>query len=159
MKEVACEDTGKCDVDQRSFKAYLSRWMAATTKLAPYTRSTIMPLLQKSAVAAAKTCSAGADTNQCGMRWTTGSNDGNMGVGEQMSVLEVVQANLIDYVAGPVTGDTGGTSKGDPNAGSNSNKNQVNYNTITGGDKAGAGILTTVVLVAMFAGSWWMASK
>lgn len=32
MTEVACEPVDLCDVGQQSFKAYLSRWMAATTK-------------------------------------------------------------------------------------------------------------------------------
>ena len=27
MYEVACEPYGKCDIDQRSFKAYLARWL------------------------------------------------------------------------------------------------------------------------------------
>ena len=57
----------------------------------------IMPLLQSSAQAAVTTCTAGTDGNQCGLRWTEGPiNDGMMGVGEQMSVLEIVQSNLID---------------------------------------------------------------
>jgi mannan endo-1,6-alpha-mannosidase len=158
MKEVACEDNGKCDVDQRSFKAYLSRWMAATTKLAPWTEDTIMTRLSASAKAAVATCSGGADGNQCGLQWTTGSFDGSMGVGEQMSVLEVIQSNLIGQVSGPVTNATGGTSKGDPSAGSGAQP-AINLNTITTGDKAGAGILTTLVLITMFCGSWWMASK
>lgn len=78
MKEVACEDNGKCDVDQRSFKAYLSRWMAATTKVAPFTAATLLPLLSASAQAAIKTCNAGTDGNQCGLRWTQGTNDGSI---------------------------------------------------------------------------------
>lgn len=157
MKEVACEDNGTCDVDQRSFKAYFARWMAATTKVAPWTANTLMGRLQTSAVAAAKTCTGGSDGNQCGMKWTQGF-DGSMGVGEQMSVLEVVQSNLSPYVAGPLTASSGGTSQGDASAGGNSAKT-ISYNAITTADKAGAGILTTIVLLTMFGGSWWMASK
>jgi mannan endo-1,6-alpha-mannosidase len=159
MKEVACEDNGKCDVDQRSFKAYLARWMAATTKVAPWTAETIMPYLAASAKGAASSCVAGADQNQCGLKWTVGSNDGSLGVGEQMSALEVIQSNLIATVAGPVTNSSGGTSKGNNAAGSNSNDNPSSFNTITGGDKAGAGILTTLILIALFGGAWWMALK
>ncbi|TID19389.1 Histone deacetylase [Venturia nashicola] len=159
MKEVACEDNGKCDVDQRSFKAYLARWMAASTKLAPFAHDPIMKYLRASAVGAAASCTAGTDQNQCGLKWTLGSNDGSMGVGEQMSALEVIQSNLIDQVAGPVTNSSGGTSKGNNAAGSNSNDNPSTYNAITGGDKAGAGILTTFILVLLFGGAWWMALK
>lgn len=159
MKEVACEDNGKCDVDQRSFKAYLARWMAASTKVAPFTASTIMPFLQASAMGAASSCTAGTDGNQCGLKWTVGSNDGSMGVGEQMSALEVIQSNLIVSVPGPLTNSSGGTSKGNSAAGSNSDDNPASLNAITGGDKAGAGILTTLILIALFGGAWWMALK
>jgi mannan endo-1,6-alpha-mannosidase len=160
MFEVACESNGKCDVDQRSFKAYLARWMAASTKVAPWTGATLMPLLQKSAQAAVSTCSAGADGNQCGLRWTEGAiNDGSMGVGEQMSVLEVVQSNLIGGVGGPLTNKTGGTSAGNYAAGSNSDDNPIKFDEITTADKAGASILTLMVLSALFAGAWWMGVK
>jgi mannan endo-1,6-alpha-mannosidase len=160
MKEVACEDNGKCDVDQRSFKAYLARWMAATTKVAPFTSTELLPILDSSSQAAVGTCSAGADGNQCGLRWSKGAtNDGSMGVGEQMAVLEVVQGRLINQVPGPVTQNSGGTSKGDNNAGSNADDNPLQFDTITTGDKAGAGILTTLILVSLFGGAWWMALK
>ena len=51
MYEAACEPVGNCNTDQLSFKAYLSRWMAATAKVAPFTHDTILPLLQTSAQA------------------------------------------------------------------------------------------------------------
>jgi mannan endo-1,6-alpha-mannosidase len=159
MTEVACENNGKCDVDQRSFKAYLSRWMAATIKVAPWTSPKLEPLLKSSAKAAVATCTAGIDGNQCGLRWTVNSNDGSLGVGEQMSVLEVVQSTLIDSVPGPVTNTTGGTSKGNNAAGSNVDDNPLMFDTITTGDKAGAGILTTVLMISLFGGAWWMALK
>jgi mannan endo-1,6-alpha-mannosidase len=159
MKEVACEDNGKCDVDQRSFKAYLARWMAASTKVAPFATDAIMTYLRASAAGAASSCVAGTDQNQCGLKWTVNSNDGSMGVGEQMSALEVIQSNLIGTVPGPVTNSSGGTSKGNNAAGSNSNDNPSSLNAITGGDKAGAGILTTLILIALFGGAWWMALK
>jgi mannan endo-1,6-alpha-mannosidase len=161
MFEVACESNGRCDVDQRSFKAYLSRWMAASTKVAPWTHDTIMPLMATSASAAVGTCILGADGNQCGLRWTEGPvNDGTwLGVGEQMCALEVVQSNLIDYVDGPLTNKTGGTSVGDPLAGSHSNDNPDQFDTIKTADKAGATILTLLVLSMLFAGAWWMGVK
>jgi len=159
MTEVACEANKKCNVDQKSFKAYLSRWMAATTKVAPWTRELIMPKLKASAQAAAKQCSGGTDGVTCGMKWfTNGVWDGNSGVGEQMSALEVVQSQLIDYVAGPVTNRTGGTSKGNPNAGSHSNDNPLALDAIQTGDKVGAGFLTTIVLILILFGAWWMVS-
>ena len=94
MQEQACEDINTCDTDQLSFKAYTSRWLAATTQLAPFTASTIQPLLKSSAMAAAQQCSG--PNNECGFKWTQGATwDGTTGVGQQMSALEVIQANLV----------------------------------------------------------------
>jgi mannan endo-1,6-alpha-mannosidase len=144
MIEVACENNGKCDVDQRSFKAYLARWMGYTAIVAPWTRAMIDPLLQASAQAAAKQCIGGANQNSCGLRWVdNGKNDGSFGVGEQMAALEVVQALLYPTVGG---------------AGANVPKTPITFNSVTTGDKAGASILTLLVLVAILVGAWWMVS-
>jgi len=157
MYEVACEPNKKCDVDQRSFKAYLARWMAATTKVAPWTHDLIMPKLKASAQAAAKQCSGGTDGKTCGLKWTTnGVWDGSYGVGEQMSALEVIQSLLIENVSGPLTNQTGGTSKGNPSAGSHSETSPLTFSSITTGDKVGAGFLTTIILITILGGAWWM---
>lgn len=157
MSEVACENAGTCDIDQQSFKAYLSRSMAATMKVAPFTRQVLLPLLQSSATAAAKACTGGTDGNTCGLKWTTGTFDGLVGIGQQMAALEVIQANLLDTVAGPVTGDTGGTSSGDPSGGTDSTTPQdLIQKPITTGSRVGAGFLTTFVLLVILGGAWWM---
>ncbi|KAL5116193.1 hypothetical protein ACEQ8H_005858 [Pleosporales sp. CAS-2024a] len=159
MNEVACESNGKCDVDQRSFKAYLARWMGYTAIVAPFTRDAINPLLRGSAQAAAKQCNGGPRQTSCGLRWTNnGANDGSFGVGEQMAALEVVQALLYPYVSGPATHEKGGISTSNPDAGTNVPKTPIHFNTVTTGDKAGAGILTLLVLVAILVGAWWMVS-
>lgn len=154
MYESACEPRGNCNIDQRSFKAYLARWMAATTKVAPWTHDQIIPLLQSSASAAATSCSGGDDGATCGMRWTVGSWDGSTGVGEQMCALEVIQAGLIDSVPGPVANGSGGISSGDPSAGTSGDN--ILYSPITTGDRAGAGILTFLVLLGFVGGTWWL---
>lgn len=159
MMEVACESNAMCDTDQQSFKAYLARFMASSIKVAPFVESWVMPRLQASALAAAMTCTAGFDGNQCGLEWTKEANDGLLGVGEQMAVLEVVQGNLISTVAGPVTNSTGGTSKGNAAAGGSTSSSPITVTAVTMADKAGAGILTTIVLVGMFSGAWWMAAS
>ncbi|KAF2628737.1 glycoside hydrolase family 76 protein [Macroventuria anomochaeta] len=97
MYEWACE-TGKsgrtCNLDQQSFKAYLSRFMAKTAAVAPFTKDTITKYLTASAVGAAKSCSGGDDKATCGSKWYTGSWDGTSGVGQQLAALEVTQALL-----------------------------------------------------------------
>lgn len=161
MWEVACEQNGKCDIDQRSFKAYLSRWMAASVKVAPHITDPIKVYLRTSAQAAVGTCTGGNDGNQCGLRWWQPGNDGTwLGVGEQMCALEVVQSNLVDFVNGPVTNETGGTSVGDVNAGSRSDEEiAVQFEDIKTADKAGAAILTIMVVSALAGGAWWMGFK
>jgi mannan endo-1,6-alpha-mannosidase len=159
MYEVACEQNGKCNLDQRSFKAYLARWMGYTMKVAPWTTELLLPKMRASAQAAAKQCNAGEDQQTCGLKWTlNGQNDGSFGVGEQMAAMEIIQNLLIDEVPGPVSMDNGGVSKSDPSAGSQPQDLPTQFNDITTGDKAGAGILTTVLVVGILGGAWWMVS-
>lgn len=159
MYEVACEPSANCNLDQQSFKAYLSRWMAATVKVAPWTHDTIMPLLKTSAAAAAKICNgAGVEDATCGSRWYDGTNDGKKGVGQQMSALEAIQSMLIDQVDGPVGNSSGGTSRSDnPNVGFGGDDNAgVPVSSITLTDRAGAGVMTALVCIGLMGGAWWM---
>ncbi len=117
MTEVACEPVDLCDLDQQSFKAYLSRWMAATTKWAPWTYDFVKPLLEASATAAVATCTGGDNGRMCGLKWNTLRWDGTTGVGQQMAAMEVILANTIQDARPPVTGWDGGTSVGNPGAG------------------------------------------
>lgn len=118
MFEQACERPVTCNIDQRSFKAYFARFLALTVKMAPWTAPRIMPKLRTSAIAAAAACSYGADNNTCGMKWYKPGWDGLFGVGEQVSALEVIQNTLVYRARVPVTQREGGTSVGDPAAGS-----------------------------------------
>ena len=160
MIEVACENNGKCDNDQRSFKAYLARWLGYTAIVAPWTRGRIDPLLKASAKAAAAQCNAGADQVSCGLRWVdNGKNDGSVGVGEQMAALEIVQALLYPSVSGPATADRGGISKSNPNAGNDApNEPMDTPDSITTADKAGAIILTVFMFLVTIGGVWWIVS-
>ena len=95
MYEPACETVNTCDNDQYSFKGYLSRFMWASTLLAPFTSDAVYTLLADSAVAAANACSGGTDGVTCGQKWYVGGYDGKFGVGQQMSALETIQGLLI----------------------------------------------------------------
>ena len=158
MYEQACEDvngSGTCDTDQLSFKAYLSRWMAATAKLIPSLSASIMTKLKASAVAAAAQCDGGTSGTACGEHWTDNSTyDGTSGVGQQMSALSVIQAMLIDSAPALVTNSTGGTSVGNSAAGtkSSSGSDGTAITPATTGGKAGAWILTVLVLSGLLAG-------
>jgi mannan endo-1,6-alpha-mannosidase len=112
MSEIVCEPFNKCNNDQASFKAYLGRWLAKTSVLAPYTADTINSYLQASAKAAAESCSGGSGSD-CGMKWYVGGFDGNTGVGQQLSAMEVIQALLVSKAGLPgKAGDSKNSTQG-----------------------------------------------
>ncbi|KAJ9142547.1 Mannan endo-1,6-alpha-mannosidase [Coniochaeta hoffmannii] len=164
MVEQACEGVGLCDVDQQSFKGYLTRWMAGTTQMAPFTYDTIAPLLQSSAAAAAKACSGSPDAGfngipgtACGFKWTDGGFDGSVGVGQQMNALSAVMYTLVGSpgveVKTPVTSSTGGTSVGDANAGMQTTGPLRKVAPITTRDRVAAGFVTTAMVLSVLGGS------
>ncbi|KAF2469483.1 mannan endo-1,6-alpha-mannosidase, partial [Lindgomyces ingoldianus] len=159
MVEVACEVNQKCDTDQWSFKASFSRWLAVCVQLAPFTSAQLTPLLQASAKAAAKQCNGGKSGTMCGSRWYYDSYDGNGGVGQEMSALGIIQSNLISQSRPPYSADNGGTSKGNPAAGTGESQRPKDApKVVTTGDKAGAGVLTALVLGFTVGVGWWLIS-
>ena len=115
-----------------------------------------MPILKKSTAAAIKQCTGGADGRQCGFKWASGAYAGKTGAGHEMSVLAAVSSQLIGSGKPPVTDKTGGTSKGDPNGGSRGQDFQRHDRPITTADRAGAGVLTFVVLATTCSAFVWM---
>ena len=162
MVEVACEPQVTCNNDQPSFKAYLSRWMAATVQLCPFTEDRIMTKLRASAMGAAGQCTGAArGEHTCGRKWTQDKWDTKFGPGEQMSALSVIQANLIQKVRPPVTQQKGGTSKSDPTAGTKGDDptgglDPILTKPVTTADKAGAGILTALVVSMLIGTVYWI---
>lgn len=151
MYEFACEPRGTCSTDQTSFKAYLGRWMGDVAKIAPFTYDTIISRLRPSAKAAAAQCIGGDRGTYCGTSWTKGTYDGTMGVGQQMSALEVIQANLLDAVGGPLTDSTGGSSDGNSSAGTGRSSTGLpgQWRPLTLKDRAGAWAATGAVGAAV----------
>lgn len=160
MTEVACEPVNRCNLDQQSFKAYLSRWLAATTKWAPDTYDFIMPYLRASAESAIKACDLGENGRMCGLHWANRTGDASTGVGQQMNVAEVIMANMIEDRGDTVTAKTGGTSKSDPSAGGGDMGRTIpegkTYPKLTAGDIAGAIILTILFGGGFIAGVLWI---
>jgi len=101
MQETMCEPTNSCNVDQLSFKAYLARFMAATTVALPELSAQITPLLQSSAAGATSSCGGGPGAVTCGTKWTINAWDGTQGVGQQLSALEVVHGLLATNAPAP----------------------------------------------------------
>jgi mannan endo-1,6-alpha-mannosidase len=100
MFEKMCERKAACNVDQLSFKAYLARWMANAVTLLPAFQGTIIPLLHASAEGAKKSCTGGGNGQMCGSRWDV-PFDGLIGVGQQMSALDIMRAPLSIGVSKP----------------------------------------------------------
>lgn len=96
MFEEMCEKSSTCNVDQYSMKAYLARWLAGTSILAPYTAGRIGGLLRASAGGAARSCTAGPSGSTCGVKWYTSDSDGISGLGQQLSALEAISALLVN---------------------------------------------------------------
>lgn len=164
MWEQACEAAngpgvlGTCNQDQVTFKAFLSRWLAATSVLVPDLTAPIMKLLTSSAIAAAGQCVQGDKGASCGTKWFEGKYDGNSGPGQQMTAMEVVQSLLVDHSRALVTNSTGGTSKGDDHAGSVDKDGEIERAAIevTTGGTAGAAILTALLCISVVVSVWFM---
>ncbi|CCC09589.1 unnamed protein product [Sordaria macrospora k-hell] len=153
--ELPCETRhGACTPDMLSFKGYVHRWMATVAQVAPFMKDTILPVLKTSAEAAAKQCTGGATGRVCGFYWSEGAFvdpavDKTTGAGEAMDVLAAVSSLLIEQADPPATNQTGGISKGDPNAGTGSrgsSSEEEEMKPITTADKAGAAICTVLLL-------------
>ena len=117
----------------------------------------MMPYLYTSAIAAAQQCDGGTDGVTCGMKWTQNTTwDGSYGVGEQLCALEVIQSTLVTQTTGPVTAEHGGTSAGDPTAGTGGDDldDVAPEMLVTAGDKAAATLLTVVVVFVTLGGTW-----
>jgi len=152
--EIACETQGTCTTDMLSFKGYIHRWAAMSTQLAPFLKEKILPVLKTSAAAAVSTCTGGSYGRQCGFSWSNRAFD-DTGVGQQMNVLGALSSLLIENAHAPLTNDTGGTSEGDYSAGTGSSSLNT-QSVITTGDKAGAAILTILILGSAAGTFTWM---
>jgi len=158
--ETPCEGGKTCTTDMLSFKGYVARWLSVVAQIMPSSREKILPVLRKSAEKAVAQCTGGPTGRQCGFYWVSGEYrdvalDHTTGAGEQMNVLAAVSSLLIDEADPPATNRTGGISKGNPNAG-NRNRHYVGPTPITTGDRAGAGILTVVIVGAGMSMFVWM---
>lgn len=157
MAETTCAPD-KCNNDQRSFRCLFARSLSLVSVIVPEMREKFNPYMDDSAVAAAQSCSGDGDSYTCGLNWAVDGWDGKYGLGEQMSALETMLYVIYDDHPAPYTSDNGGTSESNPEAGLNVQTTMVNRNKldITSGDKAGAGVLTAVVLGLMLGVSIWM---
>lgn len=157
MQETTCAAADRCNEDQRSFRSLFSRCLGITTVLIPETRDLLDDYLGRSAEGAAQSCSGGFDHVTCGADWTANGWDEKLGLGEQMSALEVILSTIHKDFPAPLTIDTGASNNTNTEAGldtqDHTNNNELE---IQGKDKAGAGVLTAIVLAIVCGGAVWM---
>ncbi|KAF5093405.1 hypothetical protein D0Z03_002427 [Geotrichum reessii] len=159
MYEAACQPSGRCNTDQRSFKGIFSRFLGLTCLMAPSLSAEIQDYLAATTVGVLSSCSGGTDGHTCGLNWGYNGWDGMYGLGEQMSALEALQNRLVWTRPSPLSANTGASSTGNGSAGttSSSNNNQeIRPLDLHGKDKAGAGVITAFVLILLLAASWWL---
>lgn len=86
----------------------------------------------------------------CGRRWYENQDDGTRDIGNQMTTMSIVQANLIKNVP-PLADHKSGTSTGDASAGNGNRKPTADdilaTRKISTGDKVGAWIITTLMIL------------
>lgn len=108
LYEYQCNLWGKCNNDQRAFRAIVARVLGEVVQLAPAYADRALKIINDSALGAAASCSGGADGKTCGINWGINEWDGWYGLGEQISALEVIQNNLINGIPPPCTENTCG---------------------------------------------------
>lgn len=99
--EAQCELDMTCNVDQMSMKAYLIRWMAGTSVIAPFTAGRVGEVLRASAQGAAASCTGGPYGNTCGTKWYIDEWDATEGLGQQLCALEAMYALLVNETNPP----------------------------------------------------------
>ena len=163
--EVFCEPRKVCNKDQQSFKGYLLRWMGQTAKLMPSALPAIAPILRASAHAAGAACSGTPDDVHfadqpgaaCGFSWLDNATfDGIIGVPPQMSAVAALIAPLAEQGRAPYTAKTGGTSAGNPEAGTGKVADPREMRPVTAGDKVGGAFVTLLLVVGAVGGTSFM---
>ncbi|RPA83795.1 mannan endo-1,6-alpha-mannosidase [Ascobolus immersus RN42] len=163
--EYTCETNNSCDQDQRWFKGHLHRFLGLVYQLCPFTQPMITPKFKETARWAPKTCYGGPAGDRCGFRWWFeggGVFDGIDGVSVESSTLEVVQSALLT-VPRPnaetkpkwiYKASDGGVASRNITELESSEKGMRKLKVITDGQRAGAWIMT-IIMVAMALGLVW----
>lgn len=97
MAEITCEPIKTCDRSMMIMKGAFVQNLAQITVAAPYTSSKILPLLQGSATAAAKTCTGGDSNDLCGGHWYKKTFDGDGGIESQVAALSLFTSNMVAF--------------------------------------------------------------
>lgn len=162
--EIACEGRDDaCTPDMLFFKGMVTRNLASTVQLAPFTKDAISKVLKTNAEAAVKTCTGGDNNRQCSFSWAKGKFDNETDIPSQLNTLSALTVLLQDEVsqkgiATNATSNPDGGSDGGNGSGSNGNGNGngngqgQNGNGNGNGDGGSAGTTTRVTVGVLVAG-------
>lgn len=152
--EEACQPSGRCNNDQRAFKAIYIQQLGQTASLVPSLEDEILSYLNSTATAAAESCSGGSDGHTCGLNWLEQKWDGQYGLGEEICGLAALSYSQLASHPKPFTAYHGGSSSGDF---STSTSTLLTDNTpVTTGDRAGAGVVTAVLMIFIIGAGCWV---
>lgn len=148
LTEVACANSNNCNADQQAYRAILARALAVAKEL---DQEKVTAVLQASAQGAAASCSGGSNGTSCGSDWSSGKFDGSTGLGQDLSALEIMLAN-IPRNATQTTNGTSSSASGEP-SGSASGSGAAAASQIGTGDatsltRSTLGLLCALGLVA-----------
>lgn len=108
-------------------------------------------------MAAAAQCIGGESGTDCGTKWTmNGVYDGKTGMGQQMSALQIITANLISNVPAPVDEQHGGISKPNASFGTGVVDSGAALAVVSSKEKTGAICLTVGLVLWMVGGAWYV---
>lgn len=150
-----CEASGQCykDANGPLFKGLTVSWLADIALIIPSLKEKILPKLQVSAEGAAKSCT-GNGQSLCGNRWY-GGYDGQNSMENAISGSQMMSAVMVKFLglsSKPVSIATGGNGTSDPSAGTGQRSEPGLLPPITTADRAGAGILTVLLVAGMIGG-------
>ena len=141
----ACASQNTCNTDELAFRAILARalYNANTGALT----DAITPLLQSSATGAAAQCSGGKDGTTCGSDWSSSKWDGTLGLGQDLSALEIILATLPSKSAQTENGTS--TTAGAAATTSSGGASPTNTNSANGRPISMIGLATALALMIL----------
>jgi mannan endo-1,6-alpha-mannosidase len=154
MVEIACESVKTCGTSMKILKGSFIQGLADITVVAPYTSSKILPLLQGSATAAAKTCTGGTSKSLCGARWYEQVFEDDGGIENQVAALSLFTSNLVAFNShAPATQSTASNSTATTSGGNGTTTSSgAAAGTKTGSNAANVLTSSSVgVIIAVFA--------
>lgn len=153
LEEVICAPKNNCNTDEKALMAILARALANVKYVDTSENidtSSLDTVLQDSAKAAAASCSGGADGTACGSEWTSSKFDGSTGLGQELSALEIMLANIPRKAIQTSNGTSEGGSSAGGAANNGTSGSPAGTNGAGGLTASTFGLLSVIALAVAF---------